>query len=108
MSIEAIQRITQAEELAKEQKTAAAVQAKQIVKDAEQAGQALLETARQAAAQSAKQAMGQAEQAAAAETEGVYAKTRQVCQELSKRAEGRLDEAADLITKRIVSSAWPS
>lgn len=103
MSIEAIQQVSQAEASAQEKKLAAYAQAKQLVKDAERAGQLLLEQARQNADALTREAMAQAEKAAAVQAKQVLSDNAGACKQLCSAAESRLDAAAALIVKRIVN-----
>lgn len=103
MSIEAIQEVNKAETTAQEQKLAAAAQAKQLVRNAETAGQLLLEQSRKEAEAQARTAMDEAEARAAQHTKNVLSANAGSCKELSSAAESRLNDAAALIVKRIVS-----
>lgn len=103
MSIEAIQQVTQAEASAREKTAAAYVQAKQIVKEAERAGQTLLEQTRLNADKKNREAMAAAEQNAAARAKQILSDNAGVCKQLCSAAESRLDAAAALIVKRIVN-----
>lgn len=103
MSIEAIQQVTQAEASAQEKKAAAYAQAKQMVKEAERAGQTLLEQTRQDAEKKNREAMTAAEQNAAVRAKKVLSDNAGVCKQLCSAAESRLDAAAALIVKRIVN-----
>lgn len=103
MSIEAIQQVTQAEASAQEKKAAAYAQAKQMVKEAERAGQTLLEQTRQNAEKKNREAMAAAEQNAAVRAKKVLSDNAEVCKQLCSAAESRLDAAAALIVKRIVN-----
>ena len=103
MSIEAIHQVTQAETAAQEKKLTASGQAKQILRDAQQNGQLLLEQTRQKADNETRAAMAAAEQAAAQRTESLLAENARGCEVLKSAANDRLDAAAALIIKRIVS-----
>jgi V/A-type H+-transporting ATPase subunit G/H len=103
VSIEAIQQVTQAETSAQEKKLAAYAQAKQIIRDAERAGQLLLEQTRQKAEIETREAMAQAEKNAATRAEQVISDNAKACSLLCSAAEARLDAAATLIVKRIVN-----
>lgn len=103
MSIEAIQQVTQAEASAQEKILAASAQAKQMIRDAERAGQQLLEQARQKADSDTRAAIAAAEQAAAKRAEQVRAEHTEACKQLCSAADAHLDAAASLIVKRIVN-----
>ena len=104
MSIEAIQQISQAESAAHERELAASARAKQLLRDAQLAGQQLLEQSRQSAGEANLAAMTTAEQSAARRAEVILAANAQLCDALCVAAEARLDSAAALIIKRIVNS----
>ena len=103
MSIEAIQQVTQAESSAQDKKLTASTQAKQLLRDAQQAGQLLLEQTHQKAQTQNRDAMTAAEQSAARRTEAVLAENALKCDALCNAAEDRLNAAAALIIKRIVN-----
>lgn len=103
MSIEAIQQVTQAEASAQEKRFAAHAQAKQLIREAERAGQLLLEQARQKAESESREAMAQAEKNAAVRASKVLSDNTSACNQLSSAAESRLNAAAALIVKRIVN-----
>ena len=103
MSIEAIQQVSQTEALAHEKKLAAQASAKQMVLEAEQAGQLLLEQTRRKAETEAREALAAAETRATQNTQSVLAASAGSCDVLCSAAEAKLDEAAALIVKRIVN-----
>ena len=97
MSLEAIEKVTQVELNLQERKTAAEVEARQLIADAEREGFALLERTRSAAAENAKQMLKQAEERAAqraAEAESAA---------LREAAGKYLEEAAEFIVERVVN-----
>ncbi|MEG1999984.1 MAG: hypothetical protein RR053_01125 [Evtepia sp.] len=106
MSIEAISEVNKVESDIQGKKLAASAQAKQIVGDAERAGQLLLESSRHDAETEVKALMAQAEEQASTLTATVFADTKKSCNALCKSAEQRLKPAAELIVKRIVSVSW--
>ena len=108
MALDAIIRITEAEELAKKSAQDAANQAKDLIRQAEAAGEALLEETRAASADQTRLWMAEAEQAAAEQAREIDGQAREACEAIARRAEGRLPEAADFIVQRIVSVPWPS
>jgi len=103
VSIEAIQQVNQAEASAQEKRSVARAQAKQLIREAERAGQLLLEQARQKAESESRAAMAQAEKNAAVRAKEVLSDNASACNQLCSAAEPRLDAAAALIVKRIVN-----
>ncbi len=103
MSLEAIKQITETERACEQRKTEAAQQARRMVAEAEKAGQAALEARRVEAERQAKEILAQAETHATERMAEVAKRSEQVCAELCNAAEGRLDAAADLIVRRVVS-----
>ncbi len=108
MALDAILKISEAEELAKKSAQEAAVQAKDLLRQAEAAGQAALEKSRAASAAWAKELMESGERAASVQAREIERKAQEACREIAQRAEGRLPDAADFIVQRIVSVPWPS
>ena len=107
MSLEAVQRVAEAEEKARARRAEAAEACKKLVADAEQAGQDRLAQAVQAAEDQAAEAMAQAEAAAAEDARAVEAEALQSCEGLRRAAAGRLDDAAALIIRRVVGDSCP-
>lgn len=103
MSLEALQKVTAAEQAAQAKKAEAAVAAKKLVSDAQRAGEALLEQARQEAEEGNKALLRQAEQRAQREAQRLLEDAKAQAGAMSKTAEGRLDAAADLIVRRVVN-----
>lgn len=108
MSLEAVQKVAQAEQQSKERKAAAAEQAKRLVAEARQNGQAELQKARATAESRAKEQMALAEERAAKAAETVLADTRKSCASLCQAAESKLADAAALIVRRVVNVECPS
>lgn len=102
MSLEAVQKVAEAEQLARERKAGAIDQAKQMVSEAERQGQQTLSTAHAEAEAQAKAMMAKAEAAAADHSAAVIAETQTSCDKLRKSAEDKLDNAAELIIRRVV------
>ena len=102
--MEAIQKVTQAEAESKQRKADALAAAKKLVADTEQAGKDALQTACADAEVKAKALLTQAEEQAAARAAEIAAQSRQECAALCSAAENKLDEAAALIVRRVVSS----
>lgn len=104
MSLDAIKQVTQAEAETKQRKADATVAARKLISDAEQAGQEALRSARTQAEAKARELMAQAEERAAVRTAEITAQAKQECAALRSTAESRLEKAADLIVRRVVSS----
>ena len=104
MSLEAIRQVAQTEAETKQRKTEAVTAAKKTVADAQQAGIQSLQDACAAAEAKAKEFMVQAEERCAVRAAEIAAQSQQECAALRSAAELRLDEAAALIVRRVVSS----
>lgn len=104
MSLEAIKQVTETEQLGRQRKTEAAATAKKTVADAEKAGLAALEEARSRAEAQVNAFMKEAEERASKHTKQVIAGAEKACDALRKSAEGRMDQAAALIVRRVVNS----
>ena len=102
MSLNAIQKVTEAEQSAQAGKAEAIAAAKKLVADAQRAGDALVEQARAKAEAENKALLRQAEERAAKAAEATLEQARQEAQAMCRAAEGRLDQAADLIVGRVV------
>ena len=102
MSLEAVQKVTETEQKARARRAEAVEQAKRLTAEAERAGQARLSQARAEAEAQVKAMFAQAEEAAAADAEAVMEETRRSCDGLRREAEGRLEDAAALIIRRVV------
>ena len=92
MSLEAMKKITEAEQDTQSRRAGAATEAKKLVSDAEKAGRALVEQAR-----------AQAESRAARRTEEILAEKRSDCDALRSATRERLPAAVELIVGRVVS-----
>jgi vacuolar-type H+-ATPase subunit H len=103
VSIEAILQVNQAENSAVERKTTATNQAKQILRDAETAGELLLEQTRARAAAQVREALAEAEKRAAVRSAEVLRANESDCKTLSDAAREKLPDAAALVIKRIVN-----
>ena len=104
MSLEAIKQVTQAEAETKQRKAEAIAAAKKLVADAEQSGKQVLQNACNQAEAKARELMLQAEERAAVRVAEIAAQSKQECAALCSTAESKLDEAAALIVRRVVSS----
>lgn len=104
MSLDAIKQITQVEEEIKQRKATAVSAAKALIADAEKAGKETLRTTLINAETKAKELLCQAEEHAAVRAAEIAAQSKQECSALCHAAEAKLDEAAALIVRRVVSS----
>lgn len=104
MSLEAIKQVAQTEAETKQRKAEAVAAAKKLVADAEQAGKNAVRVACAEAEANAKELWIQAEERAAARSAEIAAQSKQECVALCSAAETKLDEAAALIVRRVVSS----
>ena len=101
MSLEAIQKVTQAEQAARDQKLRAADEAKRIVAEAERAGKQLVADARAQAEDAVKTMLAEAEARAGERSARTLADNAAQCEALKQTARGRLDRAAGLIVGRV-------
>lgn len=104
MSLEAIQRVTEAEQAARERRAEAAEEAKRIVAGAERAGRQLVQDRRAAAEQEGRSLLADAEAKAQKKAEQTIAENAAQCEALKRAARARLDKAAGLIVGRVGSS----
>lgn len=103
MSLEAIEKVTQVENLGRERKTTAEAEARQIVADAEREGLALLQQVRTDAAENGRKLLRQAE-ARAAERSAEISRTAEAAgAALRETADQHLEEAAEFIVGRVVN-----
>ena len=102
MSLEAVQKVTESEQRAQQEKVQAAETAKRLVGEAEKAGKERLAAARSEAEAKVKDLVAQAEARAAVRTETVMEETRRTCDELRQTASDRLEDAAALIIGKVV------
>lgn len=102
MSLEAIEKVTQAENKSQERKAAAEAEARQIVADAEREGLALLQQARTDAAEAGKKLLRQAEEKAARRTAEIDCAAEAESAALREAAGKHLEEAAEFIVGRVV------
>ena len=104
MSLEAIKQVAQTEAEVKQRKTEAVAVAKKLIAEAEQTGKQSLQTACADAEAKTKALMVQAEERAAVRAAEIAVQSKQDCAALCSTAENKLDEAAALIVRRVVSS----
>ena len=104
MSLEAVKRVTEAEQLSKDRKAQAVLDAKQLVADAEKAGQQAVADAKKQAEARVKELLAKAEQDAAGEVADIRKQAEADCAALRTKAEGRLEDAASLIVRKVVDA----
>ena len=104
MSLEAIEKVTKAEQESKERRVAAEAEARQIVADAERAGLALLQKVRTDAAEEGKTLLRQAEERAAERAAEISANASREADALRQTAQTQLEEAAEYIVRRVVKA----
>ena len=103
MSLEAIQKVTEVEKLMQARKSAAEVEAHQLVSDAEQKGLMCLQKVRAEAAEQGKRYLQEAEKKAKARAADIQSAVLVESDALRQEAEKHLDEAAELIVRRVVN-----
>ena len=104
MSLEGMKQVTEAEQSTRAQKAEAEGQPKRPVAGGERDGKAALAQARADPEAQVKELLRQAEDRAAGHAAEVMAQAEQACAALRKRAEERLDQAADTIVGRVVKT----
>lgn len=101
MSFEAIQKVTEAEQLSREKKAEAVAEAKRIVAEAEREGRQLVSQARAEADEKVKTTMADAETRAAECVRKILEDNAAACQMLKQEAQARMEQAVDLIVERV-------
>ncbi len=103
MSLEAIEKVTEAERKNQERKAAAEAEAKQLLADAERDGLALLQQARGQETARGKELLRQAEARAAQRSAEIGRAAEAEGAALRETAEKHLKEAAEFIVGRVVN-----
>ena len=103
MSLEAIQKVTEVEKQMQMLKSAADVEARQSVSDAERKGLLHLQDVRAEAAEQGKLYLKEAEKRAEAKAAEILSTVVAESDALRQKAEKYLDEAAELIVRRVVN-----
>ena len=104
MSLDAMMKVTQAEQLGQQRKAEATIAAKKIVAEAEQAGAVALSEARSKAELEVANQMMVAEDNAAKQAKQIMAKTQADCEALRNLAESHMEQATVRIVRRVVST----
>lgn len=102
MSLDAVKQVTEAETANRERIAAAQAQARRMVADAERAGAVLLQKTRDEAAEQGKTLLRDAEKQGGERAAEIARNAETEAGELRKRAEQRMEAAADWIVGRIV------
>lgn len=102
MSLEAVQKVTETEQRARARKAEATDQAKKLIAEASREGKEHMNAARAEAEAQVKAMFVQAEASAGKQAEAAMRETRQSCDSLRHAAEGKLEDAAALIIRRVV------
>ena len=102
MSMKAIEKVTQVENLSRERKIAAEAEAKQMIANAERGSLALLQQVRENAVENGKELLRQAEENAAVRAEEIRKGAEAEAAALREVAEKHLAEAAEFIVGRVV------
>lgn len=103
MSLDAMMKVTQAEQAGQQRKAEAAATAKKMIAEAEQAGALALVSGRQKAEEEVASLMATAEASATQQSTQIMAQTQANCDALRKGAESRMAQAAQLIVGRVVN-----
>lgn len=103
MSFQDIQKVTETEQSVRAKKAEAQAEAKQIIAAAQRSGAAVVEETRAKAEAEVKTLMAQAEELAARQSKETMAANDAACQAMRTQAEQRLEQAADLIVRRVVN-----
>lgn len=102
MSLEAIEKVAEAEQRNQERKSAAEAEAKKQIAEAERDGLALLQQVRADAAQQEKTLLRQAEERAGARADEISRGAQADAQALRQAARKNLELAAEFIVGRVV------
>lgn len=103
MSLEAIRKVTEVEKLMLERKAAAEAEARQILSDAENRGNLLLQKVRDEFAAEGNACLKEAESQAEAKAAEIQKRVLEESDALRKAAEKHLDEAVEFIVGRVVN-----
>ena len=103
MSLEAIRKVTEVEKQMLECKSAAEAEARQILSDAENRGNQLLQQLREKAAEEGRTCLKEAEARAEAKSAEIQKLVLEESNELRRAAEKHLDEAVEFIVGRVVN-----
>lgn len=103
MAFQEIQKVTETEQETRAKKAEAQAEAKRIIAAAEKEGVAAADELRAQAEAQARELMTQAEALAGEESERTLAANAEACKAMRAKAETRLEQAADLIVRRVVN-----
>lgn len=103
MSLEGVKRIVEMEKLSQKRKEEAEQTAKRLIAEAEKEGSGHLEVARWEAEMKVKKLMTAIEQKSAENSAKFRAETDRQCEQIKEEARKYLDDAAELIVRRVVA-----
>lgn len=103
MSLDAIQKVAEVEKLMQARRAAADAEARQLVSNAEQEALVHLQKVRAEAAEQGKRYLQEAEKKAKARAADIQSAVTTESNVLRQEAEKHLDEAAELIVRRVVN-----
>jgi vacuolar-type H+-ATPase subunit H len=103
MSLDAIQKVAEVEKLMQARRAAADAEARQLVSNAEQEALVHLQKVRAEAAEQGKHYLQEAEKKAKARAADIQSAVIVESDALRQEAEKHLDEAAELIVRRVVN-----
>lgn len=103
MSLEGVKRIVEMEKLSQKRKEEAEQTAKRLIAEAEKEGSGHLEVARWEAEMKVKKLMTAIEQKSAENAAKFRAETDRQCEQIKEEARKYLDDAAELIVRRVVA-----
>ena len=108
MAMDAILKITEAEQAAEAKKKQAAADAKAKVNEARREVQSTIDAANRAAEEKVKELLAAAETAASGAQMKIMAQAESDCEKLRILARGRMSRAAELIVERVESESCQS
>lgn len=108
MAFDEIKKVAEAELAQKAAKEAALAKSKEDISKAQQEGNALIEKARAEAQEQVRQMIAKAESEAESKNRDTLSKAEGQCASQKQTAQGKIGDAAKLITERVVSSQWQS
>lgn len=103
MSLDAIKSITKSEERAKRAKQDSAAEAKRMLAQADEKGEAVIKAAKQKAVDELRELGRKADEKAAADAVSLAGSTENKKAAMRARAESNLDRAAMIIVERVVN-----
>ncbi len=108
MALDDIKKVAQAEAENKSAKEAAIAKGQEDISKAQQEAEALVKKARAEAQEQVRRMMAEAEQNAGKQNQGTLDAATARCASDKQSAQNKLEQAAKLITERVVNSQWQS